>query len=114
MKSKAFKAGILNVALAGMLATIVVVPFGSVARLAQEGRLGGGAAPTLAVGSARALEHSSFSAPAGAGYEANPATPQHNVFPAALHNFGTILAGAMLLVPFGLSTLRVLRRNRVA
>jgi len=113
MKSEVFRKGILNVALVGVLVTMLVMTFATGARLVQEGRSGGGAASTLAVESATVLENSSFSAPAGGGYQANPATPQHNVFPAVFHNFGTILAGALLVLPFGLSTLRILQRNRV-
>jgi hypothetical protein len=112
MKTKVFQIGILNTALVGMLGTMLMMPCAAVARLAQEGRSGGEGASALAVGSAVVLEGSSFPAPAGSGYQANPTTPQHDVFPAVFHNFGTILAGTLLLLPFGLSTLRILRRNR--
>jgi len=113
MKSKLIPKRILNVALAGMLGTMLVMPFAAGAQLVQKGRLGGVADSTVAIGNARLLEDSSFSAPADGGYEANPATPQHNVFLATFPGFGTVLAAAVVVLPFGLSTLRILRRNRV-
>jgi hypothetical protein len=109
-----FEMGILKVAIAGMLGTMLVMPFAASAGLVQEERLEGGVASAPAAGSARVLKDASFSAPVGGAYHANPATPQHNVFPAAFSKFGTILAAAALVLPFGLSTLRILRRNRAA
>lgn len=114
MKSKMFQMGILKVAIAAMLGTMLVMPFAASARLVQEGRLKQGAASTPAAGSGRVLKDPSFSAPVGGADQANPAIPQDNVFPAAFPKFGTILAAALLVLPFGLSTLRILRRKRAA
>lgn len=109
-----FQMGILKAAIVGMLGTLLVVPFAASAGLVQEGRLEGAAASTPASGNARTLKDASFSAPAGGADQANPATPEDNVFPAAFSKFGTILAAVLLVLPFGLSTLRILRRNRAA
>jgi len=108
MKSKVFQKTILNVVLARMLGSVLVMPCVALARPVSEGR---GVAAALAVESVRVLEDSSLLVPAAGGYQA-PANPQHNMFAAAFHNFGTILAGALLVLPFGLSTLRILRKNR--
>jgi hypothetical protein len=114
VKSKMFQMGILKVAIVGMLGTLLAVPFAASAGLVHEGRLEGAAASALAAGNARALKDESFSAPAGGADQADPATPQDDVFPAAFSKIGTILAVALLVLPFGLSTLRILHRNRAA
>ena len=109
------KLGILQVAIASMLVTMLVMPFAASARLVpQAGRLERVDASAPAAGSTKVLKDASFSAAAAGVHQANPADPQHIVFPAAFRKFGTILAAALLVLPFGLSTLRILRRHRAA
>jgi hypothetical protein len=83
---------ILKVAIASTVATLLVVGIGASARLAQGACPEETAAPTLATGNAPNL--------------------QPTVFPPASPKFGSILAGAALLVPLGLSTLGLSCRNR--
>jgi hypothetical protein len=114
MKSMIFPKGTFNVALVGMLGAMLVMPFAADARLVQKAPLGGGVASALAVGSAKVFEGVSFSAPDGGAHQSLPTPQRQNVVLAILPGFWTVLAAAVLALPFGLSTLRILRRNRRA
>ena len=43
-----------------------------------------------------------------------PASSEPSVVPASVPEASTVIAGALLLLPFGMSTLRILRKSRTA
>jgi len=83
---------IVKVAIASTAGTLLVVGIGTSARLAQEACPEETVAPALTADSVANLQHPVIA----------PASPK----------FGSILAGAALLVPLGLSTLGLSCRNR--
>lgn len=106
MKSKIFKVGILKVALGVLLGTALGVRLVAVAPLVEEPCPERDATiSTLSAANGWVLRDLRFSTPtAGAG----------RADPAASPSFATILAGGLLLLPFGLSTLKLWRANRAA
>ena len=113
MRFKVFRLGLLKVAIAGMLGTTLVMPFAASGRLVQERRSEQGAASAPVTESAMLFEDESSSDPAKAAGQTEPAPAMNDIFP-AFSKLGTIVAAVLLLLPFGLSTLRILRRNRSA
>ena len=100
-----------KVGVAGMLGIILVVPFAALAGQAHEFLERGPAAPTAAARSPLALKEINILAPIGPVYQANPVILQHSDFPPSSPEFGAILSGALLLVPFALSALSLSLRN---
>jgi hypothetical protein len=111
---KAFQIGIRKVAVAGTLGIMLVVPFAALACLVQERLEWRPAPPSAAAQSAMALKEINSLAPVGRAYEANAVILPHNTFPADSADFLSTLAGALLFLPFGLSTLRFWRTDRAA
>jgi len=114
MQSKVFQPGILKVAIAGMLGAVLLAAFAASARLSQEGRWERATVSTSGAASAKVLQAASFSVPTAVAYPAAPAPARHKLFAGFLRKFWTLLAAAALVLPFGLSTLRILHRNRPA
>lgn len=109
MKLKPFQIGVKRAAVTGLLGMMLVVPFAALAHLGL-----GPAVPSAAARSALSLQEVNVLTPVGRAYQAYAVVLRHNALHADSADFVSVLAGAALFLPFGLSTLGLSCRNRFA